>query len=199
MCFVASEDEDIALLVTRQLDDQVRRGPEAIEPEILAGADRGEAVGAISDDTGAKQGRGVFVREYGWDGIAEFSRGDRVFGVAPVNVIAGETGVQTEVLQSAVAEFAGPVGRMQPGHSDAITFSMRGHAGADGVDYSYDLMTGDNRAFVWREIALDGVQVRVAQAASAHSNAHLARTRRRNRQVGLAQRGLFDRMCVLEN
>jgi hypothetical protein len=75
---------------------------------------------------------------------------------------------------------------------------MGGNTFAKGINDTYDLMTGDDRAFVRWEIAFHGVQIRVAEAAGAHFNAHLTGTRRRDRKVGFAKRILFDRTRVLK-
>jgi hypothetical protein len=76
---------------------------------------------------------------------------------------------------------------------------MRGDTATEGIDNPHDLMTRNDRAFVGREIAFHGVQIRVAKAAGAYSYAYLAGTGSWDRKVSLAKRVLFDRTCMLKH
>src|SRR5262250_2342495 len=109
-------------------------GAEAVEAKVFAGARAGETIGAVADDASAEQRRGVFVGEGGRDGIAEIGGHDGRFGVAAVDVVAGEPGVRTEVFQSAAAEFADAAGGVKPGNADAVSFFMAGDTGSEGVN-----------------------------------------------------------------
>ena len=122
-------------------------GSEAVESEALAGLDAAQAVGTVSDDSGAEQWGGVFVGEYFRDAIRVILVDDGVVGVAAVDVESGELGVVAKILQAATAIVALVVGGVQPGDADAISFLENLGAAADGVHNSYNLVAGDYRKF----------------------------------------------------
>ena len=68
----------------------MRGGAETVEAEALAFLRTAEAVGAVSDDAGTKQGGGVFVGEGGGKRVREVFANQTIFGVAPVDMVAGE-------------------------------------------------------------------------------------------------------------
>src|SRR5262249_553965 len=116
----------------------------------------------ISDDARAEKGRSMFVIEDAGNGITEVSWCDSVFGVAAVGVVSSETGVRAQVLESVETEFANTVRGVEPGDSDAVSFFMTDDGWAAGIDGADDLMSGNHRALVRRNVALDGVQIGVA-------------------------------------
>ncbi len=94
--------------------------------------------------------------------------------VTAVNVPAGESRRQAEVLRAAAAECARAVGPGQPGHADPVTDGEPVGALAKGVDPADDLMPGRSAGPVRREVALGQVQVRPADPAAADPDPHFA-------------------------
>src|SRR5581483_4195875 len=92
-------------------------GAEAVEAEALGVA--AEAQCAIADEAGAEQRRGLVVRVAVGQGEAVAVVGDRVLGVAAVDVAPGEPGLRAEVLAARNAEPAPAARPAEPGHTDA--------------------------------------------------------------------------------
>src|SRR6185369_15814933 len=94
---------DALAAVARDLDRDVGRGAEPVETETL-GVTR-QAQGAIADQSGAEQRRGVDVG---------------VLGIAAVDLIAGEAGAHAQVLAAADAVAAFPAGPAEPRNADPV-------------------------------------------------------------------------------
>src|SRR6266436_4495677 len=167
----AREYIDITSLITRQLEHQVRRGAEAIETEAMSFLRAAEAEGAVSDDAGAEQRSRVFVGEYGGQWVGEVFTNHAEFGVASVDVVAGELGMLAEILGVAPAVGASAVGGGGPGDADSVTSFQSADVGADRVDCADDLVAGDQREFGEREVALHGVEIGVAESAAVDADA----------------------------
>src|SRR5919197_262304 len=83
-------------LMARDLRDDVGRGAEAVQAQPVGVA--GQTQGAVADQPGAEKRRSLAVRIRIRDGKAEALVGDDELRIAPVDVIARETGVVAEVL-----------------------------------------------------------------------------------------------------
>src|SRR5207249_3436903 len=118
------EDEHIARLMSRQLDDEMRRSAESVESEVLAGTDSSKPVRSISHDARAQQWRSMVVGKDVGNGIVELSWHDDVFGVSTVDVISSKAAIEAEVLKPATTVFAAAIRRVQPSNPDAISFLM---------------------------------------------------------------------------
>src|SRR6266404_3430276 len=116
----AREYIDITSLITRQLEHQVRRGAEAIETEAMSFLRAAETVGAVSNDAGAEQRSRVFVGERGGKWVGEVFPDNAEFGVASVDVVAGELGMLAKILGVALAVGTSAVGGVEPGDADSV-------------------------------------------------------------------------------
>ena len=104
----------------------------------------------------------------------------------------------TEILLPAAAEPAGLGGLVEPRHADAVAGHERRRArlaagrvpgaGPERRDLADDLMTGDDRRAVRRQLALEDVQVGTADAAGADTEQHLSRTGLGDRQLDELER-----------
>ena len=113
----AGEGMDALALVAGDLRDDVGGGAEAVEAERLAVA--GHAVGAVADEAGAEQRRGFGVAVFLRQAEAVAPVGDDIFGIAAVDVAAGEVRRVAEILHARQAEAAVAAGPAEPGHADA--------------------------------------------------------------------------------
>ena len=183
----AREGEDLAALGAGDLRDDVGRGAEAVEPEPLgpvAGGDQG----AVADEAGAEERRGVGGAQAGREGEAVALVGHGVLGVAAVEVVAGEACVGAEVLAARPAEAAGAAGPPQPGNADPRAGVEARDVGAEGDDFAHDLMAEHERELGVGQLAVDDVQVGAAHAARRDPQQHLVRSGNGHRQARFAQR-----------
>jgi hypothetical protein len=177
----------------------------AIEAEALAGLCAAEAIGAVSDDAGAEQRGGVLVGECGGERVGEVFAHDAEFGVASVDVVAGEAGVLAQIFGVAEAVGAGAVGRVEPRDADAVAGFDRADGGTDGVDGADDLVTGDERKLGEREIAFHCVEVGVAESAGADADSDFVGSWGRVGEIIEVEwrlfggRGLLEEHCAHED
>src|SRR3954467_13024967 len=99
MGFAASEDGDLASQRSGELNDDVGRGAEAVEPNAISSLRSAQSKTAIADDACAQQRRSVFVREVWRDGVSEVFVDDRELGVAAVHVVACEMRVLAKIFE----------------------------------------------------------------------------------------------------
>ena len=111
---VPARDEDLTALVEGDLQGDVGGGSEAVEREDAAFGQGAALEGAVADDPGAEEGRGVDVVEGFGDFVGEGFGDDGVFGVAAVGVVAGVAGGFAEVFLAARAVIAFAAGMAQP-------------------------------------------------------------------------------------
>src|SRR5205085_4547202 len=111
------EREDAPALVARHLRHDVRGGAEAVEAKAFRVAR--EAKRPVADQPGAEERRGLDVRVSLRDREAEARVGDRVLGVAAVEVVAGEARSVAEVLPAAQAVAALAARPAEPRDADA--------------------------------------------------------------------------------
>jgi hypothetical protein len=73
--------------------------------------------------------------------------------------------------------FAMATRRIKPRNADSITLFERAHALADGSHVPHSLMSGNKRRFrLESPIAVDGVEIRVTDAASGQLHQHATRS-----------------------
>ena len=100
--------------------------------------------------------------------------GQRVGRVAAVEVPAGEGRRDAQVLAAAATEGAGPARAGQPRRAHALAHAQARDLGSERVDDADDLVAGHDQGSSRRQVALGQVQVRAADPARAHPQAHLA-------------------------
>ena len=102
----------------RHLRHDMGRRAEAIDAEARRVA--GHLQRAVADQPGAQQRRcfGVAVAFRQMEAVARV--GDRVRGVAAVDLVAGEAGAVAEIFLPVAAIGAGAVGQPEPRHADAV-------------------------------------------------------------------------------
>ena len=104
--------------------------------------------------------------------------GNNIFSEAAILVVTAELRFSTNRLPSRQAILAMTARRVEPGHSDPITFLYRRHARSEGDDPSDALMAGNEwqRGFQ-RPVAVPGMDIRVTDAARLGLDQDLARSR----------------------
>ena len=178
------ERVDGALLMHRDLRDEVRRRAEAVQAEPRASARH--AIRAIADEARAQKRRGlrVGVAVGQLEGVVGIR--NRVFGIPAVHVIAGEARLAAKVLAPARAVLARTARVPEPRNADPIADVQMRHAVADHVDEADDFMSGDDGHLDRRQIAIQDVKIGAAHAARKYTNQHLSR--QRDRHLALRQR-----------
>jgi hypothetical protein len=109
--------------------------------------------------------------------------------IAAIAGVAGEQRLIAEVLTLHPAVGTGTVGVAQPRDADPLADLQAPHGGADRIDPADDLVPGNHRHLRVRQLAVNDVQVRAADAARQHPDADLVRRRLRIRQLRPHQRG----------
>jgi hypothetical protein len=99
-------------------ENQVGRGAESRQAQVLPVLDPGEAQRPVADCAGAQERRRLGIGEDLRDGMGGPFGDDHVFPVAPVGVPARGPETGAEVLQTLPAEFAVPAGRKDPADAD---------------------------------------------------------------------------------
>jgi hypothetical protein len=187
----AREYIQITSLITRQLEDQMGGGAEAVEAEALSFLRAAEAVGAVSDDAGTKQRGGVFVGEGGGERVREVFANHTIFGVASVDVVASELSMLAEIFRVALTVGTGTVGRVEPGDAYAVAAFQLADVGTDDVDCADDLVAGDERESGEREITFHGVEIGVAETTAVNSDADFIGRGSGIREFGEVERGVL--------
>ena len=158
--------------IARHLGDDVRRRAEAVDAEPLGVARHAQA--AVADQPGAQQRRRLGVAVAAGERKAVAGVGDRVLGVAAVDLVAGEAGVRAQVLLARPAVAASAAGPAEPGHADPLARAReprRPRPRAD--DVADDLVAGNDRQLRLRQLAVDDVQVGAADGARGDLDQHL--------------------------
>src|SRR5690606_3335949 len=153
-------------LGARHLREQVRRGAEAVETERFAAA--GRAIRAKADEPGAKERRGLLVRITRRQLEAIALVGDDVLGVTAGERIARESRRVAEILGAEDAVPATAAGRPEPRHADARAERQRPGLAAARDDAADDLVARNDRIRNVRQLVVEDVQVRPADAAGEH-------------------------------
>ena len=169
------EGVDALALMARHLRHDVGRGAESEDAEGLRGA--GHAVGAVADQPGAEERRGVGVAVAVGDAEAEAVVGEHEVLVAAVEMAAGEPRVVAEVLLARMAEAAAAAGAAEPRHADPLADVEAVGARAHLRHLADDLVAGHDRVAADRQFAVDEVEVGAADAAGKHADEELRRPR----------------------
>jgi hypothetical protein len=131
----------------------MRRSAEAEKAHALALLYCGDAKGSKADDPGAEEGRGVERVKLGGNWKTKVCPSQRVFSVASVYRVAGESGEIAEIFFISAAVGAGAVGAPDPGHaySCARRQSVSCNNGAN------DLVPRNHSRVPWRKFAFNNM------------------------------------------
>lgn len=144
-------------------------------------------VGAVSDQPGAEQRGGMHIVEGGRQREAVPRVGDRVVGIAAVDLIAGEARRVAKVFLSRYAVPALPAGVAEPRHADAVSQRQARDAIAQHRDRTDDLVAGHDRIVNVGQLVVDDMQIGAADAAGTDLDQHLSRPWRRHRPLAHCQ------------
>jgi hypothetical protein len=147
---------------------------EAVEPEPRAFA--GRAIRAVSDEACAEQRGRFYVVVAGRQRQAVARVGNRVLGVAAVHAIAREGCALAKILETPRAVLARVARAGEPRHADALAFAQR-YAAANPHYPPHDLVARTQRVTQMRQLRIEHVQVRAADAARCHFQQDLAVSR----------------------
>jgi hypothetical protein len=131
---------------------------------------------AIADDSGAEERRRLCVAELGWNRVRKRFGHDRVLRVASVRVVTGEALGFAEVLARRPAVLAGAVRVTEPCDADPVAVLEPRGPRSEAVHGPDDLMPGDDRELVRREVPFDHVKVGSADAAREDADTDFTRT-----------------------
>src|SRR5215469_1582954 len=139
------------------LRHDVSRCAKAVDPDGLRLARH--AQGAVADQSGAHQRRGLDISIAPVDRKAIPLIGNGELGITPVDLIPGEPGAIAQILTSASAIFANPASPAEPRHSDPVA-GYKAVGRLTLLDHNADdFMPGDKRQFGINELAVDDMQI----------------------------------------
>src|SRR3972149_4852994 len=145
-------------------------GPKAVKAQRSPGGELRTRQGAVPDDAGAQQGRGLGVREGVGDLVGERLRHDRVLREASV-----------------------------PGDSDPGPGRKAPRPFPASLHGSDPLVAGDDRETPGGEVSLDHVEVGSTDPADAHADQDLPGARRGVGNIPQGERGRLDRAGPVED
>src|SRR4029078_10386475 len=118
------EGIDLAALMARHLRHDVRRGAKAVdgEPRRLPRNRLARHLERTIADQPCAEQRGGFRVAIAFRNRKDIARvGNRVLGIAAVDLVAGETRIVAKILAARPAIEARAVGEAEPWHADALT------------------------------------------------------------------------------
>jgi hypothetical protein len=173
-------DVDLAAPVSRDLDGDVRRRAESVQPKPLTRFDSAEPQRAIANDARAEQRRCILVRKDRWDRVGESRGDDGILRIPAIDLIAGKPRSLAQVFPPACTEFTLFAGPLKPGYPDTIPFSEVKDV-PSYLDHGSDgLMAGNQREYDAGQLAFHNMQVRPAQPADMNLYQHLSLSRARS-------------------
>ena len=137
----------------------------------------------VADHAGAQQRRSLRVVEAGRQVVRVLSRGDDILRKATIRVEAVKADFGAQVFLAGQAEPAVSARAAQPRQPGPVTGTKTRHARAHLIHHADDLVARHQRQPRQRQVALDDVQVGVADAAGMDAQTHLASARLRRRQL----------------
>ena len=117
--------------------------------------------------------------------VSEILRRHGVLGISAIGIVAGVARAGAQILAASPAEFAGAVHVTEPCDSDSLSNMKSRDIRSDPIDPPNDLMPGNHRSAVQRQVAFDDMKIRPADRTNAHLYSHFVR--RRLRFFDLAQ------------
>lgn len=190
-------DVDFAFPGVQNGDRKMSGGAKTEESYTFALLDACDAQAAETDDASAEQGRGVEIVEGFGQGKNEIGAGQRVFGIAAGNGVAGEGWMVAEIFFAATAVGTLAVGAADP--TDAYTGSERDFAPGNFDDFADDLMPGNHARMLRRQLPLNDVQIGAADATGADMQEQVAGFQFGLGHLGNLQRTLCDGSGLSKN
>jgi hypothetical protein len=152
-------DIDLTAPMASDLNGNVRGCAKPIEAEPLAWLDSTQTQSPVANDPGTEEGSGFFITEHRRNWIGKRCRDERILCVAAVDLIAGKSGMLTEILSPACAKFAQAACVLQPGDSDPFADFPFSHIHADPTDNPDCLVAGNERKRgVW-QLTFDDMKI----------------------------------------
>ena len=187
-----NEDLRPGVLVSRGLEHEVARRPEAGEPQGLPVAKAREPERSPADGPGAEKRCGLGVGKNLRDGVGKGLGDGHVLGVPAVCVTprGPETGAEVFVAAEAVA--TGPAGRKDPGNPHSRPDGETLRPGAILHDPADNLVARDDRKPGRGGSPLDLVELRVAHAAGRNPDQGLPLAWHGHRELHETQRSHFS-------
>src|SRR5207248_3474138 len=111
-----------------------------------------------------------------------------VFRIPAIEGVTGKSRLIAQVLARGTAEAALATGPAQPGHADPFADGKPFRALAAFDHFTNDFVARNEREFWSSQFAIDHVQVRPADGASADPHKHLTCFWSRQRQFGFPER-----------
>src|SRR5437660_940543 len=184
-----SEGEHLDALRTRHLSEEMSRGAEAVEAEPARLAHRlteaREAVSAIADEPRAKKRGELRGRPFGGERQAVALVGEHLLGVTAVPRVPGEARPLAQILAARAAIEAFAAGEGEPRHPHAIADAELAGLRAERRDGADDLVARRHRKGNCRQLAIEEMQVRAADATGLHPDQQLVSAR--GRQAHLSE------------
>jgi hypothetical protein len=190
--FTARENVNLASPVNRHLDGDVGGSTESDEAEALSGLDLTLSKRPVADDPCAEERGGLLVGKDGRNRIGKLLGNGDVFCVATVDMVSCEAGIVAKVLFALLGIFTIALSGIEPCHSGSISFLESGGVFAFIFYDSYDLVTGDYGKLDFRKLALDSVEVCVADATDMDADENLLGTGFWSEDIGQFERVLLD-------
>src|SRR5712691_2563168 len=169
----AGEGEHLPSLSPRHLREDMRRGAEAIQAEVLRIIRLGEGSEADQSRTEERRRLGIAVTLRQRHAVALV--GHRILGITAWNMKSREACPVAKVLATAPAVLAFPAGPAEPWNADAGADDEAGRIPAVRNDLSHHLVARGDRVRRARKLAVGDVQVGAAHAAGLYSPARPSR------------------------
>ena len=90
------------------------------------------------------------------------------FGIAAVDLVAGEPGLVAEVLLASLTKHTRAAGATEPGHADPLADLETAHPVAERLHHADDLVPEHQGQLRLSQFAVEDVEIGAAHAASAH-------------------------------
>ena len=178
--------------MSRHLNRNMCRRPEAVKPQLLSRGDRAHPKASVADDSRAHERRHLIVGKLVRNRVNEIFRRNCVLRIAAVHCISRELGLVAKILLTAMAVRAGAIRFMQPGDAYAFPYGKAFCLGTEFFDRSHNLVAGNQRRFFRRKFALDHVQVGAANATQTFTRTSTSPRPGSGLSISLSRRGFVS-------
>jgi len=172
---------------------QMRGCAKSEQSNPVARLNAGYSQTAKANDAGAEKRRGVQVVQFRGQFKNKVAARRGILRIAAIDGVSGEDRRIAEIFESTAAVRAISIDPANPGNTHARTERQLGRSALHNVPD--DLVARNERVLARRQFAFHDVQIRTADAASAHPKQNLTR-------CGLRLRSLFNGerlFCGFEN
>ena len=190
------EGEEAAALMAQHLRHDVRGRPKPVNSDERRGTRHLQ--GPPADQARAHQGRRRDIVVFRREREAKALVGDGQFGIAAIDLIAGEAGAIAQILVPAAAIAAFAAGPAEPRHADPVAGCEGVGAGA-GRDHGADNFVARHQGQLGvGQFAVEHMKIGAAYRAGVHLDQHLMRGRLGVRQFRRSERpaGGGHQLCV---